>query len=219
VEICEIISGNQREIFLKMKTYFVTGIGTGIGKTFISAILCEALQADYWKPVQCGSLDNTDSNIVQSLLSNKKSKIHPETYKLKTPASPHYAASLENIFIDPDKIILPETRNTLVIEGAGGLMVPLNDNFLMIDLIKRLDAEVILVIQNYLGSINHTLLSLESLKKRNVNIKGVVFNGETQPSSEKYILNYSKVTHLFSLPYLKTVDKNSVKEIAGKAGI
>ncbi|MFH0867509.1 MAG: dethiobiotin synthase, partial [Bacteroidota bacterium] len=134
-----------------MKNYFVTGIGTDVGKTIVSAILCEALQADYWKPVQCGSLDHTDSDVVRNLLSNNKSNIHPEIYRLKTAASPYHAATLENVYIDPGKIILPKTNNDLIIEGAGGLMVPLNDNYLMIDLIKKLNAEVILVSQNYLG--------------------------------------------------------------------
>lgn len=197
-----------------MEKYFVTGIGTGVGKTIVSSVLCEALKADYWKPVQCGNLDNTDSDIIKSLLSNKKSKIHPEIYRLNTPASPHYATALENIIIDPEKIILPETENTIVIEGAGGLMVPLNENFLMIDLIKKLDVEVILVSQNYLGSINHTLLSIDALKSRKIKIKGIVFNGEPQVSSEDLILKYSKEKLLFLLPQQMRIDREFINEFA-----
>lgn len=202
-----------------MERFFITGIGTGVGKTIVSAILCEALQADYWKPVQCGELKNTDSNIVRSLVSNTVTKIHSEIYKFKTPASPHYAAALENIIIDPKRIILPKTKNTIVIEGAGGLMVPLNENFLIIDLIHKFNAEVILVSQNYLGNINHTLLSIEALKSRKIKIKGIVFNGESQSSSEKYILENTNIKFLFSLSQQKKIDKEFVKRFAGEIKI
>ncbi|HNW99620.1 MAG TPA: dethiobiotin synthase [Bacteroidales bacterium] len=199
-----------------MKKYFVTGIGTGVGKTVVSAILVEALKADYWKPIQCGELENSDSDIVRNLISNSQTKIHPETYRLKTPASPHYAAEVEKIKIDIEKIIIPETKNDLIIEGAGGLMVPLNDDFLMIDLIKQLNAEVILVSQNYLGSINHTLLSLEALKSRNIPVKGIVFNSEPNHSSEKYILENSKIPCVLNLFQQKKVDKALVVKYATK---
>ncbi len=199
-----------------MKIYFVTGIGTGVGKTIVSAILCEALHADYWKPVQCGNLDNTDPDLVRSLLSNRKSKIHSEIYQLKTSASPHYAAALENVFIDPNKIIIPETQNTLVIEGAGGLMVPLNENFLMIDLIKKLNAEVILVSKNYLGSINHTLLSLEALKNRNIQVRGIVFNGEENKSSEEIIMSFTGQDSLLHISEEPEINKNVISRYAIK---
>ncbi|MGD0710529.1 MAG: dethiobiotin synthase [Bacteroidales bacterium] len=176
-----------------MKKYFITGIGTDVGKTFISAIFTEALKADYWKPVQAGSLDNTDTDVVKSLVSNSVTKFHPEAYKFKLPASPHKAAIAEGITVNPDKFVLPVTSNSLILEGAGGLMVPLSDNFLMIDLIKKLDTEVILVSMNYLGSINHTLLAAESLKSRNISVKGIVFNGERDEEGEKFILNYTKL--------------------------
>jgi dethiobiotin synthetase len=201
---------------VKIKKYFVTGIGTGVGKTVVSAILTEALKADYWKPVQCGGLENTDSDIVRSLISNTQTKIHPEIYKFKTPASPHYAAEIDNIKIEIVNFKIPETKNHLIIEGAGGLMVPLNENFLVIDLIKQFNADVILVSQNYLGSINHTLLSLEILKSRNIKIKGIVFNGEPNAPSEKYILDHSKVKHLFSLLLQKKIDKAFIKVASGK---
>jgi dethiobiotin synthetase len=200
----------------KMKKYFITGIGTGVGKTVVSAIIVEALKADYWKPVQAGGLDNTDTDVVKSLVSNGNTKYFPETYKFKTPASPHYAAEVENIKVSPADFKIPETKNNLIIEGAGGLMVPLNDDFLMIDLIKQLNAEVILVSQNYLGSINHTLLSIDALKTRNIPVKGIVFNGEQNPSSEKYILESSGFPCILRLPNEEKIDKEAVLKNANK---
>ena len=169
------------------KPIFITGIGTGIGKTIVSAVLVEKLKADYWKPVQSGELDNSDTMKVKSLVTNTASVFHPEAYRLTQPYSPHKSAALDKTTIDPAKIILPETNNNLVIEGAGGLMVPLNDNFLMIDLIKQLGAAVILVSQNYLGSINHTLLSVQALKQYQIPVKGIIFNGKRDAYSEKNI--------------------------------
>lgn len=176
--------------------YFITGIGTNIGKTIVSAILTEALEADYWKPIQAGDLEQSDSLKVESLISNTKSKIHQETYRLNQPMSPYAAAKLDNVNIDLEKIVLPKTNNNLIIEGAGGLMVPLNEKELIIDLIKKLDTKVILVSQNYLGSINHTLLSLESLKARNIIVAGIIFNGDVNIETEQFILNYSGAKYL-----------------------
>ena len=153
-----------------MKRFFVTGIGTDVGKTIASAILVEALRADYWKPIQAGNLSNTDTLKVRSLISNLISVIHPETYRFSKALSPHAAAQADKVKIKTEKIIVPKTTNILVIEGAGGLMVPLNDKSLVIDLIEKFKAEVILVSNNYLGSINHTLLSVEALKSRNIAI-------------------------------------------------
>ena len=151
-----------------MASYFITGIGTDIGKTLISAIMAEALHADYWKPVQAGYEDGTDSEWVREMLTNKTSVVHEESYKLKLPASPHIAAYEEGIEISLDKIVddKPVTDNTLIIEGAGGLMVPLNENEFVIDLIKKLDATVIIVSKNYLGSINHSLLTAKVLNAK-----------------------------------------------------
>jgi len=174
-----------------MKHYFVTGIGTGIGKTIVSAILTETLKADYWKPIQAGELDNSDSMKVHSLISNKTSFIHSEAYRLSKSMSPHAAAKTDKITIDLKKIKTPNTSKTLIIEGAGGVMVPLNNKQLVIDLIIKLKAEVILVVQNYLGSINHTLLTYEALKSRKIPIAGIVFNGKPTPSSEEFILRYT----------------------------
>jgi len=199
-----------------MKNYFVTGIGTNIGKTIVSAILTEALETDYWKPIQAGDLDFSDSLKVESLISNTKTKIHPEAYRLNKPMSPHAAAKLDNITIDLEKIELPKTTNNLIIEGAGGLMVPLNNKDLIIDLIKKLDVEVILVSQNYLGSINHTLLSLEVLNSYGLKIKGIIFNGDVNNETEQYILNFSGVQFLGRINYHQEITKKVVLEYKTK---
>ena len=179
----------------KQRKLFVTGIGTDVGKTIASAILTEALQADYWKPIQAGDLEHSDSIKIKSQISNSKSHIFENSYKLNTPASPHYAAQLDGIAIDINQIKEPKTSNHLVIEGAGGLLVPLNDTDCIIDLIQN-DYEVILVSRHYLGSINHTLLSLEALKNRNIPCAGIIFSGDENPATESIILAKSGVKFL-----------------------
>ncbi|MES2395447.1 MAG: dethiobiotin synthase [Bacteroidota bacterium] len=193
-----------------MKRFFVTGIGTDVGKTIASAILVESLHADYWKPIQAGDLDNTDTMKVRSLISNTRSKFHPETYQLTKQMSPHAAAEADEIKINIDTLALPITSNSLIIEGAGGLMVPLNDEFLVIDLIQKLKVEVILVSSNYLGSINHTLLTVEALKNRNIPIAGIIFNGRSTRTSEEYILNYTGLKKLLSIDEEKKIDKETI---------
>lgn len=192
------------------KPLFVTGIGTGIGKTIVSAILTECLNADYWKPIQSGDLDNSDTIKVKSLITNTKTKFHPEAYSLTQPYSPHKSADIDGITIDPEKIILPVTDNQLIIEGAGGLMVPLNNNFLMIDLIEQLNAEVILVVKHYLGSINHTLLSLDALQSRNIHIRALIFNGDADEYSEQIISNYLKKGKIISIASIDTINKENI---------
>jgi dethiobiotin synthetase len=193
---------------------FITGIGTGIGKTIVSAILVEKLKADYWKPIQSGDLDNSDTMMVQSLVSNSVSVFYPEAYRLTQPYSPHKSAALDGIEIEPVKIKLPETDNQLIIEGAGGLMVPLNNNYLMIDLIKQLGAEVVLVSRNYLGSINHSLLSLEALKIRKIAIKGIVFNGDRDSRSENIILEISGAKCMGYIPVQTDINKTIIKQMS-----
>ena len=168
---------------------FITGIGTEIGKTVISAIFTEALQADYFKALQAGNLDELDRNTVKSLISNKKSNFHPESYLLTSPLSPHTSAEIDGIEIDLKKITIPKTQNHLIIEGAGGILVPLNNTKTVIDLIKQFNVPVVIVSKNYLGSINHTLLTYEILKANNIKILGLVFNGEPNASGEDYIEN------------------------------
>lgn len=191
---------------------FITGIGTGVGKTIISAIVTEKLKADYWKPIQSGELDSSDTMKVKSLVSNNITQFHPEAYRLTQPFSPHKSAAIDKVTIDIQNIIIPKTDNQLVIEGAGGLMVPLNDNFLIIDLIKQLNAKVIVVSQNYLGSINHTLLSLHALKKYNIDVTGVIFNGVKDIYSKSYILDYSGVVDLGHVPQYEKINKKTIIE-------
>jgi dethiobiotin synthetase len=173
-----------------MRKIFITGIGTGVGKTLVSAIVTEALQADYWKPLQTGYMDGKDSDTVRNIISNSNTKIHPEAFCLKLPASPFAAAEAEGIKIDLKDIHIPATDNVIVIEGAGGLMVPINEQELMIDFIEQLDAEVILVSQNYLGSINHTMLSCMALAATNMKVLGIVYNGEDNLMAERSVLSF-----------------------------
>lgn len=191
--------------------YFVTGIGTEIGKTVVSAILTEYLQADYWKPVQSGDLDWTDTMKVQSLISNPRTVFHLERHRLKEPLSPHASAALEGVHIALSDFTLPQTSNTLVVEGAGGLMVPLNERDLMIDLIQQLQIPVILVSRNYLGSINHTMLSIEALKQRKIPIAGIVFNGKSNPATESFIENNSHLPILFRIDELSEITPEAIK--------
>lgn len=192
------------------KPLFVTGIGTGIGKTIVSAILVEKLKADYWKPIQSGDLDKSDSLSVQNLISNTVTKIHPESYRLTQPFSPHKSAAIDGITINPDTIHLPKTTNALIVEGAGGLMVPLNNEFLIINLIKKLGIEAVLVSQNYLGSINHTLLSIYVLKNYGIPIRGIIFNGNEDISSKDFILKNSGLKLLGHIPEYHVIDKKAI---------
>jgi dethiobiotin synthetase len=194
--------------------YIIAGIGTEIGKTLISSILTESLQADYWKPIQSGALDFTDSDTVRSLISNAKTVFHPESYRLNQPMSPHAAAAIDGVEIELSKFELPQTDNHLIVELAGGIMVPLNDRETNIDLIKKLNIPVILISKNYLGSINHTLLSVEVLKMNSIEVKGLIFNGEQNKSSEDFILKYTKLECLGRVNFEENIDKKVVKKWA-----
>jgi len=175
-----------------MSRIFVTGIGTDIGKTIVSAVITEALNADYWKPIQAGLDELTDSEKVRGLITNKKSVIHPEAFRLKMAASPHAAAAAEGVSIAVNNINVPITLNNLVIEGAGGLMVPLNEKELVVDLIKALKVSVVVVIRHYLGSINHSLLTLRALEQQKIPVLGIVFSGTANEASERVILSHYK---------------------------
>ena len=192
---------------------FITGISTDVGKTIASAIITESLQADYWKPVQAGDLEHSDSHKIASFISNEKTVIHPNSYKLNTPASPHYSAQIDDITIDRNKIVEPSTKNHLVIEGAGGVLVPLNDTDCVVDLIKK-DYKTIVVSRHYLGSINHTLLTIEALKNRNINIVGIVFNGEENKSSEEIILKKTGISCIGRIAQEPYFDQNVISEYA-----
>lgn len=181
---------------------FISGIGTEVGKTIVSAVLTEALQADYWKPVQAGNIGSGDSATVAGLVSNKRTVIHPEKYALRLAASPHLAAGEEGIDIRVAGFEIPATQNgILLIEGAGGLMAPLNDKETMIDLARHLEAKVVLVGNHYLGSINHTLLSVYALQKEGLEILGIIFNGPGHEPSETVI------TGLTGIPVLGRVER------------
>jgi dethiobiotin synthetase len=192
---------------------FITGISTNVGKTIASAIAVEALGADYWKPVQAGDLDNSDSKQVKLKITNHKSHIFPNSYQLNTPASPHLSAQLDNVTIHLENIIEPITNNHLVIEGAGGLFVPLNDNDCIIDLIQP-DYKVIVVSRHYLGSINHTLLTIEALKSRSMNVAGIIFSGQENKATETIILQKTKVKLIGRIDEEPYFDKHVIKEYA-----
>jgi dethiobiotin synthetase len=194
-------------------TYFITAIGTDSGKSLFSAIITEALHADYWKPIQAGLPRDTD--FVKSLVSNRKSNFLPEAYVLQTPASPHYAAQIDDVKLSLDHFFLPETANeNLIIEGAGGILVPINDNQFVIDLPKKWNLPIILVANLYLGSINHTLLTLSELKRRGLKIRGIVFNGPANPSSESIILQYAEAPCLLKIKQEKELTKEVIKRYA-----
>lgn len=194
--------------------YFVTGIDTDSGKTLVSAILCEALGADYWKPVQAGL--PLDRETVKGLISDPSIQLHDEQYFLKFPASPHAAAKLEDISIEMDCFTLPPTERPLVIEGAGGCLVPLNQENFVIDIAERLKCEIVVVADLYLGSINHTLLTVSELRRRQLPIKGIIFNGERNPQSEEIILHHADVRCLLRIDKEKEINRQVVRTYADK---
>jgi dethiobiotin synthetase len=192
---------------------FITGISTDVGKTITAAIVVEALEADYWKPVQAGDLDNSDSHKVKAQISNSKSQFYPNSYQLNTPASPHLAAEIDGITIDLKKIQEPKTGNHLVIEGAGGIFVPLNEDDSIIDLIKP-DYKVIVVSRHYLGSINHTLLTIEAIRNRGFQVAGIIFSGSQNKSTESLILNKTKIKCIGRIDEEPYFDQNVIREYA-----
>ncbi len=195
------------------KTYFVSGIGTEIGKTIVSAILVEALQADYWKPIQSGDLHYSDSDKIKDYISNDNTKIHSERFRLNTPASPHYSAEVGGVKIKKEDFQIPKTENHLIIEGAGGLLVPINEQETILDVISHLNIPVILVASYYLGSINHTLLSINQLIHKNIPITALIFNGAPTTSSRDIIIKMSKnIPLVLDIPKLEEINSNTIKE-------
>lgn len=192
---------------------FITGISTDVGKTITSAIIVEALEADYWKPIQAGDLDNSDSHKVKSQISNSKSQFFSNSYALNTPASPHLAAEIDGITIDFKNIIEPKTENHLVIEGAGGIFVPLNENDTIIDLIQP-DYKIIVVSRHYLGSINHTLLTIEAIRNRGFEVAGIIFSGSENKSTESLILNKTGIKSIGRIEEEPYFDQNVIREYA-----
>ena len=200
---------------------FITGIGTDVGKTIASAIVTQALEADYWKPIQAGDIDHSDSHKISNYISchtersRGATRIHPNAYCLNTPASPHYAAAIDGITIDLKKIKEPVTKNHLVIEGAGGVLVPLNDTDCIIDLIQP-DYKVIIVSRHYLGSINHSLMTFEVLKSRNIPVAGIIFSGDENKATEEIILSKTKANFIGRIDNEPYFDQNVIVYYADK---
>ena len=193
-----------------MRAFVIAGTDTDIGKTVLAAALVSALDACYWKPVQCGLEGETDSETVRRLAGIEAARILPEAYRLAMPASPHIAAEREGIEIDLDRLALPAAERVLIVEPAGGLMVPLNADALQIDLIARWGAPVILCASTRLGTINHSLLSIEALKRRGIAIAGIAFAGAEQPQVERTIVEFGAVPRLGRLPLLDPLDRASL---------
>jgi dethiobiotin synthetase len=191
----------------------IAGIHTGIGKTVCSAVLTEALQYDYWKPVQAGELEATDSMFVANHISNYLSQIHKEAYRLKLAASPHWAAREEKIEIEIEKLN-PPVNERLIIETAGGIMSPLNETQTNLHLVLHLQLPVIIVCSDYLGSINHSLLTIEVLKSHGVKIIGLVFSGNEVKTTREYICRYSGLPVLFSIPHFENMNGKSISGFA-----
>ena len=195
-----------------MNTYFITGISTEVGKTVASAIITEALNADYWKPVQAGELDYCDTKKVKQLISNNKSQFHDNAFALNTPMSPHAAADIDKVTIEANTIKPPKTKNTLVIEGAGGLLVPLNATETILDLIQP-NYKVIVVSRHYLGSINHTLLTVSLLQSKGFDV-AIVFSGNEHKTTEAIIQSKTHAPVIGRIEEEPYFDKNVVKDYA-----
>ena len=198
-----------------ISTFFITGISTEVGKTMVSAVITEALEADYWKPVQAGELAHSDTDKVSQLVSNSKTKFHSSSFNLETPMSPHAAAAIDGVALTVQKIKRPKTKNSLVIEGAGGLLVPINNKETMADLIHKKD-KIIVVSRHYLGSINLTLLTIQALLERGHTVFGIVFSGDEHPTTETIIQEMTQIPILGRIEEEPYFDKNVVKEYAEK---
>lgn len=194
------------------KKYFITGISTEVGKTIASAILVEALEADYWKPIQAGDLGHSDTDKVKKLISNSTSVFHPNAYVLQTPMSPHASAEIDGVNINLKEIKEPKTKNNLVVEGAGGLLVPLNDTNTILDIIQP-DYKVIVVSRHYLGSINHTLLTVNLLKEKGLDVS-IVFSGDEHSTTESIIKKMTGISVLGRIENEPYFDQNVIKEYA-----
>ena len=194
---------------------FVTGIGTDVGKTVVSAILCEYFGFDYWKPIQTGKNLGTDNESLKSLVSTAGFTTYPESYLLEQPLSPHAAAKFENETIKLNQIQFPASSSKLIIEGAGGLLVPINyDNETICDLIIQLKCPVVLVVKEYLGNINHTLLSIEHLKQREIPVFGIVYVGDELPETSEIIEKMTGIKTLFRVPLFSLLNKDTIRKFA-----
>jgi dethiobiotin synthetase len=197
-----------------MPRILVAGSGTEVGKTVVSAILTTMLQADYWKPIQCGDEEHSDTRMMKKWIDTKKHRIHQPSYSFKNPLSPHHAAKLENRVIDYETIQPPLTRRLLIIEGVGGIFVPLTNKILTLDIFKSWNCQWVIVSKHYLGSINHTLLTIDALKKQQLPLLGLVFNGEPNPESERAILEISQLSLLGRLLPEQHLNQQIIKRYA-----
>jgi dethiobiotin synthetase len=194
--------------------FFITGTDTGVGKTVVSALLCAALDAYYWKPIQTGTREGTDSRTVTRIAERPRAKILPEAYRFAPPVSPHLAAQKAGVRIDFDKIRMPEigVKENLIVEGAGGALVPINDAQLMTDLMKHLALPVLLVTRTTLGTINHTLLSLAALRTARLTVRGVIMAGKPNADNRKAIEHYGRTKVVGVVPPLKRLNRSSLLE-------
>lgn len=198
---------------IEQKQLFVTGIGTEVGKTVCSAVLTKYFNADYWKPVQSGDLGFSDSQKIKEWVG-ENAVCHPEAYRFQLAASPHQSASEENVLIDLNQFKIPETQNNLIVEGAGGLLVPLNEKDFIIDLIIKLNLPVALVVRNYLGCINHTLLSISALNQSGIKLEYLILNGDFPKDTERIICNHTQQeTKIIRIPDLKKITKENIENI------
>ena len=191
--------------------FVITGTDTGIGKTVFAAALAGALDAVYWKPVQSGLEEATDSETVRRLSGLAGERILPERYRLRTPASPHLAAAIDGVTIDVHGLELPSTQRPLVIEGAGGLMVPLTRNITFIDIFARWRAPLVLCARTTLGTINHSLLSIAAIRARGIPLVGLAFIGDENAETEQIVVELGRTRRLGRLPKLARLDALSLK--------
>ncbi len=195
----------------------IVGIGTEVGKTLVSAITCIAFNATYWKPIQTGYLHGKGDIDSQTVHQWTKAPIYPEAYLLQEPLSPHIAAQIDHVEIDISTIQIPkDVEGNLVIETAGGLMVPINDHLVYLDIIQQWNIPVILTMSQYLGNINHTILSIEMLKSKNIPILGIVSNGKSLPDTNRWIEQYSKIPIVLEIPRLEKIAKEVIQDLASQ---
>lgn len=194
------------------RQFVVAGTDTGVGKTVVAALLATGLKAAYWKPIQSGLTETTDTDQVRALSALPEEAILPEAYRLTTPISPHASAALDQVIIDPARLTVPRIEGRLIIEGAGGLMVPLNNETLLIDLLRAWQLPVLLVARSRLGTINHTLLSLAALRALGIQVVGVVMNGEPDAVSRQAIEHYGKIRVLAEVPHLPLLNATTIRE-------
>lgn len=197
------------------KQIAIVGIGTEVGKTLVSAIACVAFNATYWKPIQTGYLNGEGDIDSRTVHHWTNAIIHPEAYLLQEPLSPHIAAEIDQVKIDINSIQIPkDIVGNLIIETAGGLMVPINDHLVYLDIIQQWNIPVILTMNQYLGNINHTILSIEMLKSKNIPILGIVSNGIALPDTNRWIEQYSKVPIILEIPRIENITAEIIQELA-----